>query len=158
VSEPTTQAGRDLHKTDHGDPCPYEPRCALVNDGPWGKAAILAVEAEARAAALAEREALELPGHKCRKVAEAQPLETGRELWLGELLEPYPGFEHLTHCLHVRTPQKSVVFGVYRGDFDLLAVFGYIVGGRYAITERWLSHMADIFGRAALAETPEETR
>ena len=96
-----------------------------------------------------------LPGHKCRKIAEAQPLDTGRELWLGELTEPYPGFEHETHCLHVTTPHKTVVFGVYRGDFDLLAVFGYILGGRKPITDRWLSRMADIFDAKAEAGRTE---
>jgi hypothetical protein len=45
----STEAGRRLHKIDHGDPCPYEAKglCALVNDGPWGPAAIPAIEAEA---------------------------------------------------------------------------------------------------------------
>ena len=39
MSEPTTQAGKALHKVDHGDPCTFR-SCALVP-------AIRAIEAEA---------------------------------------------------------------------------------------------------------------
>lgn len=59
-------------------------------------------------------EALLLPSHRCRKVAEAQPLDTGR-------------------------------------DFDLLAVFGYIVSERHGVSERWLSRRADAFESLAFA-------
>ena len=79
-----------------------------------------------------------LTGHKCRRIAEL-PMESPREWWLGELLEPIENYPRETHCLHIKTPLKEVVLGLHRGDFELLAVLCQVVCG--PISPDWLTIM-----------------
>lgn len=67
-----------------------------------------------------------MDNHKCRKIAESHTCAEGREFWIGELLEPIEGYPE-THCIHITTPFKSVVFGVNAGDAAIMAVAGQIV-------------------------------
>lgn len=91
-----------------------------------------------------------MDGHKCRKIAQALPCGPGRELWVGELVEPIPGYETETHCIHVTTPAKSVVFGVNGGDAGILAVMAQIIFGQQ-INPRWLDIMEKSMRRKAEA-------
>jgi hypothetical protein len=81
-----------------------------------------------------------LEDHLCRKIAQALPCGPGRELWVGELLAKIPGYETETHCLHVTTPAKSIVFGVNGGDAGILAVLAQIIHGM-PINQTWLESM-----------------
>src|SRR3990172_6662613 len=74
-------------------------------------------------AAKAREEALSLPKHRCEMVAAAQWNDVGgRAHWVGRLLEPIPGYEEETHCMHFVTPLKGeVVFGFIEADFHQLA-------------------------------------
>ena len=54
-------------------------------------------------------------------------MDDGRVFWIGELLEPVEDFPHETHCIHITTPVKSVVFGVMHGDAAVMAVAAQII-------------------------------
>ncbi|KKK97678.1 hypothetical protein LCGC14_2650350 [marine sediment metagenome] len=75
------------------------------------------------------------PAHECEKIASAIMAE-GRDWWVGKLTKPVPGHEIETHCLHLTTPLKDVVFLVNDADFQWLTVLGRAACG--PISERWL--------------------
>lgn len=78
------------------------------------------------------------PEHKCRKIATAIMAE-GRDWWVGELLEPVSGHEIETHCLHMLTPLKDIVFLVNDADFQWLTVLGQASCG--PINQEWLERV-----------------
>jgi len=84
-----------------------------------------------------------MDGHQCQKIAQIIPCGPGREVWMGRLLEPIPGYESETHCLHITTPAKSVAFGVTVGDMCLIAVLAQIAHER-PINQRWLNSMEKV--------------
>ena len=88
-----------------------------------------------------------LTGHKCLRIAR-MPMREGRDWWMGELTERLPDHPHETHCLHIQTPLKSVVLGVYRADLDYLAVLAQMVGGG-PLNPHWSEKMADLMRRLA---------
>lgn len=90
--------------------------------------------------------------HKCRMIAKAIRMGDGREWWLGKLLEPIPGHPEETHCLHITTPYKSVVWGINAGDMEAYGVFAYIVHG-YPLHSAWLESMAKAYQGAAGRES-----
>ena len=65
--------------------------------------------------------------HKCKKIAHVTHCGEGREFWVGKLTEPIEGFPTETHCLHIETPAKSVVFGINGGDIVIMAIVAQIV-------------------------------
>ena len=75
------------------------------------------------------------PAHECEKIASAIMAE-GRDWWVGKLTKPVPGHEIETHCLHLTTPLKDVVFLVNDADFQWLTVLGRAACG--PLSERWL--------------------
>lgn len=77
--------------------------------------------------------------HKCRVVARAICLEKGRDYWIGELLEPIPGYPNETHCLHITTPARSFAMGLNLGDATALAVFAQVIHG--PMNQEWLASM-----------------
>lgn len=89
------------------------------------------------------RWALKLEGHKCQKIAVAPPGLEGREMWLGILTEPIEGHPVETHCLHIKTPIKEVVFGLDEADFEQFAIFCQVVCG--TLNSHWLEKMAEIY-------------
>ena len=76
------------------------------------------------------------PKHKCRKLASAL-MSPGRDWWIGELLEPIPEWPKETHCLHMKTPMKDIVFLCNRGDFENLLVMSNVIIGLKNIN--WLN-------------------
>lgn len=66
------------------------------------------------------------PPHKCRRIASAV-MDVDRDWWIGELLEPVPEWPKETHCLHMKTPIKNVVFLCNGGDFEQLLVLSNVV-------------------------------
>jgi hypothetical protein len=82
-----------------------------------------------------------LSGHKCKPIARLR-MEPPREWWLGELLEPIPGYPNETHCLHIKTPLKEVVLGVNQADMEMLAVLCQVVCG--PINPKWLDSMVQV--------------
>src|SRR5687767_9838333 len=50
------------------------------------------------------------PEHKCKCIARIHNMAPGRDWWLGELTEKVAEWPHETHCLHIKTPLKDVVF------------------------------------------------
>jgi len=89
-----------------------------------------------------------MAGHKCKIIARVSPIGEGREALLGELLEPIPGYPSETHCLHVTTPAKKLVFGITAGDMAALAALAQIVHG-YALNQTWLDAMANLYRHRA---------
>jgi len=62
------------------------------------------------AEAVKAREEAWRPRHRCEVVAVAQWNDVGgRANWIGRLLEPVPGWEEETHCLHLKTPLKGEI-------------------------------------------------
>ena len=78
-----------------------------------------------------------LPDHQCKCIAKIEPIGHGRHIWIGVLQKPIEGYPSETHCLHVTTPQKSVVFGLNAGDGAVLAVIGQIIHGR-PVNQHWV--------------------
>ncbi|KKL09010.1 hypothetical protein LCGC14_2570130 [marine sediment metagenome] len=75
------------------------------------------------------------PDHKCEKIATAYMTE-GRDWWVGRLLETVKEHPQETHCLHMLTPLKDVVFLVNEADFQWLTVLARAAIG--PLDERWL--------------------
>ena len=80
--------------------------------------------------------------HKCEKIAQVSNMGKGREMWLGKLLEPIPNEPQETHCLHIKSQYKEIVWGILAEDLSAYVVLDYILRG-HAINERWLQHMAE---------------
>lgn len=93
-----------------------------------------------------------MASHKCRPIARGVSCEDGREIWLGELLEPIPDHPRETHCLHITTPAKRVVLGINAGDMAALAVLAQIVDG--LIDNDWLNSMEIVFRKRAVVDCP----
>lgn len=87
--------------------------------------------------------------HKCRKIAEATMAE-GREFWLGELLEPIPGYPSEKYCLHIKTHFKEVVFGLdgHSGDAGAMAVMAQIMNSQ-PFNPHWLEIMEKYYRKRA---------
>jgi len=81
-------------------------------------------------------------GHRCERIARTYSMAAGRDVWLGRLLEPISGHPEETHCLHVTTPYKTVVFGIMERDTQVLAIFATIMNGDKAINPTWLERQA----------------
>ena len=85
-----------------------------------------------------------MEGHKCKPLAVATNLAPGREIWLGELTESIEGYLNETHCLHITTPEKSVVFGINLGDALIFAVFAQILH-EGPINQHWLNRLEQAY-------------
>lgn len=77
-------------------------------------------------------------------------------MWVGKLLAPIPGNEEETHCFHIQTPYKTVVFGMILADFLNYAVLAHELHveeyGAVVNTE-WLAQMGAMFRKAAQGDT-----
>lgn len=91
--------------------------------------------------------------HKCRKIADAG-CQNGREIWLGELLEPIPDHPEEKFCLHIKTPYKSVVFGLdgHGGDAGAMAVMAQIIHGS-PLNPHWLDSMEKYYRKRATGDS-----
>jgi hypothetical protein len=83
-------------------------------------------------------------------IGKAHQCDNGREFWIGELLEPIEGYPAETHCIHITTPAKSVVFGVNLGDATIMAIAGQLLhkemtGVDKPINQRWLGLQEEHF-------------
>ena len=92
------------------------------------------------------------PAHECEKIASAIMAE-GRDWWVGKLTKPVPGHEIETHCLHLTTPLKDVVFLVNDADFQWLTVLGRAACG--PISERWLESVTRGAIKRAVPDEPQ---
>lgn len=68
------------------------------------------------------------PSHRCEPIAKAL-MDPEREWWVGKLIEPIPEWPLETHCLHMKTPVKDVVFLCNHGDFENLMVMSNAIIG-----------------------------
>lgn len=80
------------------------------------------------------------PEHKCERIATGV-MDEGRDWWIGKLLEPIPEWPKETHCLHMKTPIKTVSFLCNSGDFEQLMVLSNVVTGLQNL--EWLESMTD---------------
>lgn len=85
--------------------------------------------------------------HNCKMIAKISPIAEGREIWLGKLLNKIPNAPKETHCLHITTPFKSVVFGIINGDMLALSALATIVNDG-TISHNWLNMLAKKYRRA----------
>ena len=93
------------------------------------------------------------PEHKCKKIAQATNLSDGRESWIGELTEPSTEWPGETHCWHITTPAKYVVFLLNRGDFEQdMALLNSVLKLK---SLRWLETVTKGMINAALEEPHE---
>jgi hypothetical protein len=81
------------------------------------------------------------PNHKCRLVAKAC-MGQGREWWCGELIESIKEYPLETHCLHLKTQLKDVVFLCNKADFQQLQLLGRSITGK--LNERWVIAMLKV--------------
>lgn len=58
--------------------------------------------------------------HKCKCIAKAPSMAKGRAFWIGKLTEPVKEHPIETHCLHMITKVKEVVFLCNESDFRQL--------------------------------------
>ena len=92
-----------------------------------------------------------MDGHKCEIIAIVSLCERGREAKLGRLLRPIEGYPSETHCLHITTPAKQVVFGINLGDMAAMAVLAQIVHGQ-PFNQQWLDSMEEYYRHNAEEE------
>lgn len=84
-------------------------------------------------------------------------MQAERDWWLGKLTEKITDYPRETHCLHITTPEKSVVLGVMQSDLDFLAVLGQVVAGR-PLNPHWSEKMVALTQRLADDEVFAEYR
>ena len=65
--------------------------------------------------------------HKCKCKLKAPSMGKGREWFIGELTEPLEAYPHETHCFHMTTPTKEVVWLMNPADFRNLYVLSSIM-------------------------------
>lgn len=88
--------------------------------------------------------------HKCRPIGRALMGE-GRDWWVGELLEPVKDWPQESHCLHMKTPVKDVVFLCNSGDFSNLLVLCHVVLGA-KLNQDWIETQMKIMRGKHLKE------
>ena len=80
--------------------------------------------------------------HKCKRIVTAPAMGEGREWWIGGLTEKIDSYPEETHCLHMTTPAKSVVFLCNEADFrNLIIICRAVVG---LPDESWMQTMMKI--------------
>jgi hypothetical protein len=82
--------------------------------------------------------------HKCKLIARAC-MDKGRDWWCGELTEPIKEYTLETHCLHLKTQLKDVVFLCNKGDFQQLQLLGRSITGK--LDESWIESMLKVIKR-----------
>jgi len=87
------------------------------------------------------------PVHKCECLLRACMGE-GRDWWVGVLTEKVKGYPEETHCLHLKTALKNVVFLCNKADFEQLLVLCRKVTGE--VNEAWIKAMLNFL--------PDKTR
>lgn len=88
------------------------------------------------------------PEHECIVIARAPFMNVGRDWWIGKLLKPVPEYPEETHCLHMKTPIKDVVFLCNRGDFEALTVLSACYFG-HPVNESWVESMIKAYTQKA---------
>lgn len=70
--------------------------------------------------------------HQCRCIARVATYSDDRDIWLGELLEPLPGYPSECFCLHLTTPRQSIVLFLdgHAGDALMFATLAQIMVGK----------------------------
>lgn len=63
----------------------------------------------------------------------------GRDWWIGKLTEPVKEYPIETHCLHLTTKTKSVVFLCNMADFQQMQVMCQAVTGK--LDDSWMKTM-----------------
>ena len=79
--------------------------------------------------------------HKCKRIATCPSMGEGRDWWAGKLTEPVLEHPQETHCLHLKTQHKEVVFLCTKGDFSNLAVLAIAVYGK--IASSWMESQVE---------------
>lgn len=130
---------------------PYATRVALQSQIARLEARAEAAERQL-AAKTAECDRLR-PEHKCEIVARAPFMAAGRDWWIGKLKEPVAEWPKETHCLHMKTPLKDIVFLCNRGDFEALATLACCYFGE-PVNDDWVRSMITYALKAARKETP----
>jgi hypothetical protein len=67
---------------------------------------------------------------------------TGRDWWIGKLKEPVKEHPLETHCLHLETQYKEVVFLCNMADFNNLTIMCRKVTGK--LNEEWIEAMLKV--------------
>lgn len=91
-------------------------------------------------------EGFKLQGHKCNMIALVETRLDDRKIWLGELTEKYNTAPLETHCLHIKTPLKDIVFGINKSDSWWLIALGQLVSGKFISDIRIKNFMKDCIG------------
>ena len=68
-------------------------------------------------------------------------MDTGREFWIGKLDEPVAAYPLETHCLHMKSPIKDIIFLINEGDTQNLAMLFHAAFG--PVDPIWLARMAE---------------
>lgn len=79
--------------------------------------------------------------HKCEKIAFAPAMAQGREWFIGKLTEPIAEFPHETHCMHLKTNFKEVVYLCNEADFRNMMIMCEAAIGRP--NESWMKAMVE---------------
>ncbi len=82
--------------------------------------------------------------HKCKLIARACMGE-GRDWWCGELTETIKEYPLETHCLHLKTQFKDVIFLCNKADFQQLQLLGRSITGK--LDETWIESMLKVIKR-----------
>lgn len=80
--------------------------------------------------------------HKCKCVSRAPNMGPERDWWIGELTEMIKEYPEETHCLHLKSPVKEVVYLCNIGDFEQLQVICEVVTGK--LNRNWVDKMKNM--------------
>lgn len=95
------------------------------------------------------------PPHECQCIARAPFMDDGRDWWVGKLTAPVPEWPLETHCLHLKTPLKDVVFLCNRGDFEALTLLAASFFG-HAVNPSWVESLLPAYAAGAPPEPVPE--
>jgi hypothetical protein len=99
------------------------------------------------------------PEHECMPVGIVTNSGEGRDWWIGRITKPVAGWEHETHCLHIKTPRKHFVLMI--NAVDIAAIYCLLGCAEPQPEAAWRQHQIDDYrraaGRAIAARVSEET-
>lgn len=97
------------------------------------------------------------PPHQCEKVADYDEFMDGlREMWVGRITDPPPGYEWEGYCLHFTSAAKPpIAWCLNEWDLHYLRAAIYSLLGEHP-NEHWIESIAKSAAAGATPDPPED--